>query len=138
MSWVLMSPPSINLLLIPSTITLLSSLLLRQSPVLLRHNLLYYDVTISSLSHLLLCHYPLYYNIIIPYYPLYYDVTYSFTISSSMTAPITRLCYVITPQSPLPLIPLSYDVTYPWVLMLRLKQPSRSHPRESAPHYGAL
>ena len=24
--------------------------------------------------------------------------------------------------------------TYPWPLMLRLKQPSRSQPRESAPH----
>jgi hypothetical protein len=24
--------------------------------------------------------------------------------------------------------------TYPWPLMLKLKQPSRSQPRESAPH----
>ena len=25
--------------------------------------------------------------------------------------------------------------TYPWALMLKLKQPSLSQPRESAPHY---
>ena len=25
--------------------------------------------------------------------------------------------------------------TYPWPLMLKLKQPNRSQPRESAPHY---